>query len=161
MTHDFTTAKLFTSLRALFLAAIFLFCLLSTTTFLIFTNHNAALAYSDTYPAPWAPPTAQDAMFDTWGEYNRECTSYVAWMLHSVNGFEMPFHDDAVNWGPDATSRGYTVNMTPAVGSIYCSSSPQHVAWVESVSSNGSSVTIEDYNHGYPTNPGLWAEYSV
>ncbi|HVU59754.1 MAG TPA: CHAP domain-containing protein [Candidatus Saccharimonadales bacterium] len=97
-------------------------------------------------------------MFDNWGEYNRECTSYAAWMLHSVNGFEMPFHDNAVGWGPDATARGYTVDMNPKPGSIYWTSSPQHVAWVESVSTNGSTVTLEDYNHA---NTGVWDEYPV
>jgi hypothetical protein len=94
-------------------------------------------------------------MFDTWSEYNRECTSYTAWMLHSVNGFEMPFHDDAVNWGPDATARGYTVNMTPAVGSIYWSSSSDHVAYVQSVSSDRTHVDTTDYNSAYT---GLWAQ---
>jgi hypothetical protein len=78
-------------------------------------------------------------------------------MLHSVNGFEMPFHDNAVNWGPDARARGYSVNSTPAVGSVYWTSTPQHVAWVESVNSNGT-VTIEDYNSDYT---GHWREHSV
>src|SRR4051812_8163035 len=35
---------------------------------------------------------AQDSGFDPWGEYFRECTSWVAWALHSRNGFEMPFY---------------------------------------------------------------------
>ena len=116
-----------------------------------------AFAGSDTYPSKWAD-APMDTILDDWGEWNRECTSYAAWMLHSVNGFEMPFHDNAVNWGPDAKSRGYAVNMTPAVGSIYWTSSPQHVAWVESVSPDGKSVTIEDYNHDYT---GHWGERTV
>src|SRR5690349_2295635 len=61
--------------------------------------------------------STQDKYIDPWGEYNRECTSYAAWMLHSVNGFKMPFHDNAINWGTRARNLGYTVNMTPAVGS--------------------------------------------
>src|SRR2546430_5513724 len=103
------------------LITIFLFGLLATTALQFTTNTPNALAGSDTYPAPWRPPATQDSVLDTWREWNRECTSYAAWMLHSVNGFEMPFNDDAVNWGPDATARGYTVNMTPAVGSIFWS----------------------------------------
>jgi surface antigen len=117
---------------------------------------GTAAAGTDTYPSKWAT-APMDSLIDNWGEYNRECTSYAAWMLHSVNGFEMPFHDNAVNWGPDARARGYSVNSTPAVGSVYWTSTPQHVAWVESVNSNGT-VTIEDYNSDYT---GHWREHSV
>ena|SRR6266567_8827893 len=155
----------------------FFFALLSTTALPILMNPPAALAGSNNYPTSISgckyvsgnpsgyytcdlKDDAQDTWFDPWLEENRECTSYAAWMLSSVNGFTMPFNDDAVNWGTDASSRGYTVNMTPAVGSIYWSSSSDHVAYVESVSSNGSTVTTEDYNAGYPTNPGLWAEHT-
>jgi surface antigen len=105
--------------------------------------HSAA-AGTDDYPAPWRAPTAQGTVFDSWGEYNRECTSFVAWRLHSRNGFEMPFNADAYNWGPDAAGRGYTVNMVPANGAVAWWSSG-HVAWIETV--NGSAVTIEEYNH--------------
>jgi hypothetical protein len=78
-------------------------------------------------------------------------------MLHSVNGFEIPFHDDAANWGPDASARGYVVNSVPAVGSVYWTRSPQHVAWVESINVNGT-VVIEDYNFGLT---GQWSEHTV
>ena len=159
MTLNPTTVKPSIRLHTLLLAAVFLFGLFSATTFQIFTNPHSAYASSDTYPAPWAPPAAQDSILDTWKEWNRECTSYAAWMLHSVNGFEMPFNDDASGWGTDASNKGYTVNMTPAVGSIFWSTSSDHVAWVESVSSDGTTITTEDYNSGYPTNPGWWAEH--
>lgn len=101
--------------------------------------------------------STQDTYYDPWNEENRECTSYVAWMLSSVNGFTMPFYDDAGNWGSDATADGYTVNMTPAVGSVYWTSSPQHVAYVEAVTGGGSTVTLEDYNAAYT---GEWAEHT-
>jgi len=105
-----------------------------------------AFAGTDDYPSPWRAPTAQDSMYDSWHELNRECTSFVAWRLHSRNGFEMPFNDNANGWGSDATARGYAVNMTPAVGAVaWWSSGSGHVAWVEAV--NGSNVTIEEYNY--------------
>jgi surface antigen len=96
-----------------------------------------------------------DTVFDTWGEYNRECTSYVAWMLHSVNGFEMPFHDNASGWVADATALGYTVNTTPAPGAVAWMSIG-HVEWVEGVNSNGT-VNTEDYNN--PAYSGAYAEH--
>lgn len=93
----------------------------------------------DDYPAKWRN-IPMDSVFDNWGEYNRECTSFVAWRLSSVNGFTMPFHDNASGWITDA--HGYTVDGNPAVGSVAASAT--HVAWVAAVS--GGQVTIEDYN---------------
>jgi surface antigen len=99
----------------------------------------------DDYPAVWRN-AAQDSELDNWGEFNRECTSFAAWALASRNGFNMPFHANAINWGPDAETRGYAVNQTPAVGSIAWSNKPPfgHVAYVEAV--QGSNVYIEEYN---------------
>jgi hypothetical protein len=75
-------------------------------------------------------------------------------MLHSVNGFEIPFHDNASGWVTDAQARGYTVNTTPAAGAVAWMSIG-HVAWVESVNSNGT-VNTEDYNYSYN---GMYAEH--
>jgi surface antigen len=100
----------------------------------------------DDYPPQWKN-RAQDSVFDQWLEYNRECTSFAAWALYSRNGFNMPFHDNANNWCPDAAARGYVVNSTPALGSIAWSNHGTfgHVAYVVGVSSG--SVTIEEYNY--------------
>ncbi len=108
----------------------------------------AAYAGTDDYPAKWKN-AARDSMFDSWGEYNRECTSWVAWRLHGHNSFEMPFHGNADDWGAKAKKLGYTVNKTPAVGSVawWDTSTRSHVAWVEAVNPNNT-VTIEEYNIG-------------
>src|SRR2546429_1057885 len=104
---------------------------------------------------------ASNTLIDPWKEYNRECTSFVAWRLHSRNRFEMPFNDVASGWKADASGRGYVVNMTPALGAVawfydtvnYPSG---HVAWVESVSSGN--VTIEEYNF---LNTHNWHERTI
>ncbi|HEX8753208.1 MAG TPA: CHAP domain-containing protein [Solirubrobacterales bacterium] len=100
----------------------------------------------DDYPARYKD-RPQDSVIDQWGEYNRECTSFVAWALYSRNGFTMPFYDNANNWGPDAIRRGYAVNSSPAVGSVAWSNAGTfgHVAYVVAV--GGGNVTIEEYNH--------------
>ncbi|MEP6629999.1 MAG: ricin-type beta-trefoil lectin domain protein, partial [Lapillicoccus sp.] len=113
-----------------------------------------AWAGVDDYPSQWRN-AAKDSVVDSWGEYNRECTSFVAWRLHSRNGFEMPFHDNAAGWGADARARGYVVNSTPAVGSVAWDPGG-HVAWVEAVS--GTTVTIEEYN---VNNDGAYHERTV
>jgi len=116
--------------------------------FLTLARVTPAFAGTDDYPAVWRN-AAPDTLVDSWGEFNRECTSFAAFRLSSRNGFTMPFHDNATNWGPDASSRGYPVDMKPAVGSIAWWSSG-HVAWVEEV--NGSNVTIEEYNFNFTHN---------
>jgi surface antigen len=119
-----------------------------------FTASVPAFASTDTYPTQWAG-VPMDTVFDTWGEYNRECTSYVAWMLSSVNGYTMPFHADASDWVTDAGKiPGVVINTTPAVGAVAWKSSG-HVAWVEAVNSNGT-VNTEDYNYSYN---GTYAEH--
>jgi surface antigen len=107
--------------------------------------------------------STQDSLIDPWREYNRECTSFVAWRLHSRNGFEMPFHDNAYLWKGDAQNLGYTVDTTPAVGAVAWWDTTQrpsvgHVAWVESVSSDASHVTVEQYNIG---STGTYSEQTM
>ena len=57
----------------------------------------------DDYPAA-LKDRPMDSVLDQWREYNRECTSFVAWALYSRNGFNMPFYANANKWGPDATA---------------------------------------------------------
>jgi surface antigen len=108
----------------------------------------AAFAGTDDYPAKWKN-IPRDSTFDSWGEYNRECTSWVAWRLHGHNQFEMPFHANAADWGAKAKALKYTVNKTPAVGAVawWDTATRGHVAWVEAVNPNNT-VTIEEYNIG-------------
>lgn len=96
------------------------------------------------YPAKWRN-IPQDSTFDSWGEYNRECTSFVAWALSSRNGFNMPFYANARDWGGRASGLGYAVNGTPAIGAVAWSGSGNHVAYVQGI--NGGTVFIEEYNH--------------
>src|SRR4051794_23072902 len=63
----------------------------------------------DDYPAQWKN-RAQDSVVDNWRMLNRECTSFVAWALSSRNGFDIPFHANAIDWGPQAQARGYHVD---------------------------------------------------
>lgn len=88
----------------------------------------------------------EDSRLDPWGEYVRECTSFVAWALYSRNGYSMPFYANAKDWGIRAERMGIAVNSTPAVGAVAWEQKPPygHVAWVSAVS--GSTVTIEEYN---------------
>jgi surface antigen len=104
----------------------------------------------DDYPAN-LKSAAQDSLFDPWRFYNRECTSFVAWRLNSVNGvafndyYRGPRWGDAQYWGGVAQSLGIPVDSTPVRGAVAWEPSGDHVAWVADVRSNGT-VDIEEYN---------------
>jgi surface antigen len=130
----------------------------------IYSGSNSALwsngqllagsAPVDDYPAQWRN-VAQDSVVDTWREYNRECTSFAAWRLHSRNHFEMPFNAIANMWGSKAKVLGYRIDSVPTVGSIAWTTAGSygHVAWVQAV--NGSKITVEDYNSDYTGHYGV------
>ncbi len=101
---------------------------------------SAGGVIGDDYPQPWRSG-ALDQYVDSWGYYSRECTSFVAWRLHSKNGFEMPRAiGNAGVWHNRFPGQ---TNSTPAVGAI--AENNGHVAWVAAVNGNGT-VTIEEYN---------------
>lgn len=119
-------------------------------------NGSTGGVRGDDYPAG-LKNAAKDALVDPWTFYNRECTSFVAWRLNSVNGANFTNvmsgpngqsgrFGNADNWGPNARIIGYRVDNTPAVGSVAWWNST-HVAWVAQVNSNGT-IVIEEYNHG-------------
>ncbi|WP_238386380.1 GBS Bsp-like repeat-containing protein [Streptococcus sp. S784/96/1] len=104
------------------------------------------LHLGDDYPA-YLKNAAADSLIDPWRLFNRECVSFVAYRLSSVNGFTIPgAYGNANEWGPRARREGYLVNKQPAVGAVAWWNSC-HVAWVSEVS--GDYVTIEEYNYDY------------
>lgn len=96
---------------------------------------------------------------DPWNFYYRNCTSFAAWRLNQ-DGIEFhnyyggPRWSDASNWDDVARSLGMRVDKTAKPGAIAQWNS-NHVAYVAAVHNDGY-ITIEDYNAGYPTNPGLY-----
>ncbi len=117
---------------------------------------------SDSYPDKWKDP-AQDSTTDDWRQFNRECTSWVAWALHSRNGFEMPMvkgASGAADWGYKDRS-GYGANTTPTVGSVAWwdyGTGVGHVAWVAAVSADKKTITIEDYNGVDSNKNGMYGD---
>ena len=125
----------------------------------------------DDYPEPLCPPQPLDAITDPWDFYNRECTSFVAWRLNQTYGFialtnnlttppsivppRSAHFGNAGEWFTAATTMGIRTDGPPAPGDVAWfasgtagASGTGHVAWVESVNSDGT-ITIEDYNwHG-------------
>src|SRR5690348_2087854 len=117
-----------------------------TAALIVSGNSLPAGAVNDDYPAQWKN-AAPDTVYDTWRELNRECTSFVAWRLHSRNGYEMPFFANADQWDDRFAALGVRVDGTPARGAIaQTDANGGHVAWVEAVNPDGT-VTIEEYNH--------------
>lgn len=114
---------------------------LTTQTRTASTRSSSTSALGDDYPY-----TAVDAI-DPWRLYTRQCTSFVAFRLSKVNGFEIPAaYGNADTWGHRARREGYRVDMNPAIGAVAWWTSPMHVAWVSSI--QGDMVEIEEYNYG-------------
>jgi surface antigen len=87
---------------------------------------------------------------DAWRFYKCECTSYSADKLNErgvpfSNSYKGVTWGHASNWVTAANAAGVTVTTTPKVGDIAWWSG--HVAYVESVNSDGS-VNISEYNWG-------------
>ena len=108
--------------------------------------NNGSLARGDDYPYYYKNGSQE---IDKWRMYSRQCTSFAAFRLSSVNGFELPAaYGNANQWGYRAKREGYRVDQNPAIGSIAWDASGQygHVAWVSNVL--GDMIEIEEYNYG-------------
>ena len=108
--------------------------------------NNGSLARGDDYPYYYKNGSQE---IDKWRLYSRQCTSFAAFRLSSVNGFELPAaYGNAKDWGYRAKREGYRVDQRPAIGSIAWDTSGQygHVAWVSNVF--GDMIEIEEYNYG-------------
>jgi surface antigen len=112
------------------------------------------------YPAVWANADYYNPPIDSWGMYARQCVSYTAWKVHQATG-RMPYwggRGNANQWPGNAMAAGIPVDSTPRAGSVAVMMTGQygHVAWVESVNSNGT-VNVSQYNE--LTSAG-WGQYS-
>ena len=108
--------------------------------------NNGSLARGDDYPYYYKNGSQE---IDKWRLYSRQCTSFAAFRLSSVNGFELPAaYGNAKDWGYRAKREGYRVDKTPTIGSIAWDGSGDygHVAWVSNVF--GDMIEIEEYNYG-------------
>lgn len=112
-----------------------------------YSGGNGSIARGDDYPVYYKNRSQE---IDQWRMYSRQCTSFAAFRLSNVNGFEIPrAYGNANEWGHRARREGYRVDNTPTIGSIAWSTAGGygHVAWVSNVM--GDNIEIEEYNYGY------------
>ena len=75
-----------------------------------------SVARGDDYPLHYKNGSVE---IDQWRMYSRQCTSFAAFRLSSVNGFEIPpAYGNANEWGHRARREGYRVDTKPEVGAI-------------------------------------------
>ena len=111
-----------------------------------YSGGNGSIARGDDYPVYYKNGSQE---IDQWRMYSRQCTSFAAFRLSNVNGFEIPAaYGNANEWGYRARREGYRVDNRPAIGSIAWSTAGiyGHVAWVSNVI--GDEIEIEEYNYG-------------
>ena len=121
--------------------------LLSVSAFAVFVDNRKSSAGGG---YPYDCPNASG--IDKWGMFVCQCTSFVAWKLNAVSGYDISRDGkswNAYNWKENAQSQKKRVDNTPTVGSVaWWNKAPQmpygHVAYVSAV--NGNSVTVEEYN---------------
>ena len=109
--------------------------------------YTGSIARGDDYPVYYKNGSQE---IDRWRLYSRQCTSFAAFRLSSINGFELPVaYGNANEWGHRARREGYRVDNRPTIGSIAWSTAGiyGHVAWVSNVI--GDQIEIEEYNYGY------------
>lgn len=111
------------------------------------------------YPSLWAN-SPQDTLVDSWGMYNRECVSYVAFKVAQRYG-NMPYwggRGNANQWPSNARAAGIPTGTTPRAGAVgvVSSGSYGHVAWVESVNGDGT-INISHYNVNWNGNYAVWS----
>ena len=111
---------------------------------------SGSIARGDDYPVYYKNGSQT---IDKWRMYSRQCTSFAAFHLSGVNGFELPgAYGNANEWGYRARREGYRVDNKPAIGAIAWSTAGGygHVAWVSNVM--GDNIEIEEYNYDYKGN---------
>lgn len=113
-----------------------------------FTGYN-------TYPYQDRCPEERDTFY-AYGGYSCECVSYTGWKAYEYYGVTISYWGNAYSWASSARARGYTVDHTPAAGTIGQTTSGTygHVFWVESVNADGS-INVTEYNNWYAT--GLYS----
>lgn len=130
----------------------------------------AGTACGGGYPDRWCH-APKDSMVDSYGMYSRECVSYAAFKVASTYGWPSYWTrggNDANNWLGRARGYGIPTGSTPKPGAVAVmrNGTYGHVAWVESVNSDGT-FNYSDYNSDnrgnyamhYNANPGLFDGY--
>jgi surface antigen len=128
-----------------------------------FMPTRSALADAgDNYP--WKNAPFPNQIPDTWGYYERYCTSWAAWAVHDRDKVDVPTGlGNADTWASRAEAKGIQVNTTPIAGAVAqwgdfsWNGNAGHVAWVEKVNSS-TSITVEEYNFSIP---GKWDQRTV
>ena len=117
---------------------------------------GSAYTGANTYPWQGDCPEKQDYYGTVWngyyiGGYVCECVSYAGWKAYEAYGVVLAW-GNAYNWDDRARAAGYTVNHTPAAGTIgqVDGGAYGHVFWVESVNGDGS-INVTEYNNAYAT----------
>lgn len=106
---------------------------------------NSSIARGDDYPVRFKNGVVWSSV-DDWGQYVKECTSFVAYRLSAVNHYEIArAYGNGGEWGYRARREGVRVDNNPALGAVaWYDNQYKHVAWVSNVM--GNNIEIEEYN---------------
>lgn len=99
---------------------------------------------------------------DGYGYGCRQCASYVAWRVARETGIYYRWGNGG-DFAANSIAAGYTdLGSSPQPGSLAVMwGNPGHVAWVESVSDNGATVVVSQYNWNYGSGWGMYSEMEL
>lgn len=128
-------------------------------------NIPGGVAGGGGYPGVWASAPI-DSLVDSWGMYNRECVSYVAFRVAANykatgRGYNMPYwggRGNANQWPGNAVGAGIPTGYSPRVGAaaVVTEGYYGHIMYVEAVNGDGT-ITVSDYNLNWD---GLYRHYT-
>ena len=93
----------------------------------------------------------------------RQCASYAAWRVAKETGRYPIGWGNATNFPQSARNAGYTTGSSPRAGSLAVlhNGAEGHVAWVESVSGDGSSIIVSQFNYNYGAGYGMYGKMKI
>ena len=111
------------------------------------------------YPAAWMNASMNSCSADPWGMCKRQCVSYTAFIVDKTYG-NMPNwggYGNANQWADNARNAGIPTSTVPKAGTVgvQYSGAYGHVAWVESVNSDGT-LTISQFNANWSGEYSKW-----
>lgn len=93
----------------------------------------------------------------------RQCASYAAWRVAKETGRYPIGWGNATNFPQSARNAGYATGSSPRANSLAVlhNGAEGHVAWVESVSDDESSIIVSQYNYNYGAGYGMYSKMKL
>ena len=112
------------------------------------TDGGTKLVYlRNYYPSKWkSVPTR--TIVDSFGMWNRQCTSYAAFKVKQMHGYHLMYWGDAKQWLSSAKKAKVKIGSVPKRFSVGISTKGKygHAVFVEKISGDKKRIRVSEYN---------------